>query len=254
MSIRLGVSIVTTAPHALPVFIRKQATSFTSPTATASMRAMQTGGDPFNSFDTPVFASQVHLGGNLYFRGDDALQNSEIQEILDTTTTGARLWLEVDGNSPSAVPLADIGSFATDTTNDVRYRWVQTAASGTFDVPGTYRTYPRMSFWGAGGQNTARLWDGAGTNGVERRFNLPNQDLTANGNMNITTGCVVEMSTGADGDILVRSDLLISSHKGNDNCGMLEFAPTGTARTLDVRGDVEVRFADRVDEPSGIRF
>lgn len=212
----------------------------------------QTTGDPFSGASTPIFASRLHLGGALFIRGDNALQNSEFQEILDTTGTGG-LFLENDGNSPSAVPDADIGDYAANNGNDVVYRWVQTAADGTFDVPATYRTYPNLVFFGAGGQNTAELWDGQGTPGTERRYNLPTADLTINGFMNINTGVVVELDDGANGDLLIREDLILSSRNTNNNCGMLEFANSGTPRTVDVDGEVYARFANDPQEPTGVR-
>jgi hypothetical protein len=152
------------------------------------------------------------------------------------------------GTSPASLPDGDFGNlnngFVSNSGSKFLFRIRDDA---NYQIPSNIEVYPNVDFYSSSA-NSGAFQNGSNPFGDLRKFTLPNEDITINGNLIIQAGARVLLNTTSDGDITVKGNMTLGTTPNPvGRIGALYFQNSGTARTFAVESDILIRNGDHQD-------
>ncbi|WP_057953221.1 T9SS type A sorting domain-containing protein [Salinivirga cyanobacteriivorans] len=153
------------------------------------------------------------------------------------------------GSSPASLPDGDFGSlnngFVSYSGSKFLFRIRDDA---NYQIPDNISIYPNVDFFSSSSNSGAFRNNSSGDFGDLRKFTLPDEDITMNGNLIIQAGARVLLNTTDNGDITVKGNMTLGTTPNpTGRIGALYFQNSGVERTFTVEGDILIRNGDHRD-------
>ena len=194
-------------------------------------------------YDEQVTFAKVINNGSMSFETNSNTNafSSELGEVEGNGT----IFFDYNngGNSPSSLPNGDYGTLNDGfVSNDDSKFLFRIRDDANYEIPSGIKIYPNVDFYSSSSSTGYFHNPSSGDFGNLRKFTLPDEDMTINGNLMVQAGARVLLNTTSNGDITVKGDMTLGTSPNPDGrIGALYYQNNGTARTLSVEGDVLIR-------------